>query len=1348
MRYLLPLLFGFSSVYSQLRFEEVSSELNFNHTFFSPTFGGAGLSFVDFDNDGLDDITIPVNQDKTIYFFKNNGTKLDLIYVDIDINEDVKQVIWIDFDNDSDMDLYYSSYNGTNKLFENKGYLNFVDITTKIGLPLTNTRSFGSSWADINNDGFLDLYQSFRSGDTTLNLAKIFLSNKAQSFSEITSSSGVVEKNKLPFCVSFFDINNDNYVDLYVANDKETGNSLYLNDKNGSFNDITSTSQTGFTIEAMSVTVGDINNDTYLDIYSTNLDSSSIMLINNGDLTFTENADNLGIGFNGIGWGAQFEDFDLDGFEDLYVSGGYEGTELVSSAFYFNDKGINFRKDNSIGFISDTVSSFGNAIGDINNDGLPDIAVLNHFPGKSFIFKNTYTGENNWLKIFLNGDKSNRDGYGARVVVYIKGVKHSRTLMSTEGFISQNSKSLFFGIGDNDKVDSIKVFWPSGIVDKIFDPEINKDLHIIEGSSFYPPKIISSSDVLCENGFVLIKSAFDYPNYRWSTGDTSSQVEATKSGEYFLEVVDDNGISYFSDTLTLNEINNPTFDIDIYDITSDQTSSVLVLDLDTNKNYYVSIDSGSFYLNKIQFNNIISGKHIITVRNEYGCETSRSFEIINHLKENISPSDSIHSIARKWIDILLESIRNDFARPPVHARNLFHISAMMYDIFYLFESQFNDKNTLKPYLINQNFNNQTYTLNNDNLKLDDFSDIDEVISYASNFFIKERFKDSPSFAKTYRLVDSMMITLDLNYSDFNKNYYDGNLSSLGNYISNLYLEYGRSDNSNEETNYSNRYYSPVNEPLNLSYSGNNNISDPNRWQPLKIDGFIDQSGNPIDGVPEFISPEWGNVSPFSLKSDDLSIKIRDDDIYKVYHDPGPPPFLDTTNQGLSDSLFKRSFSMVSVWSSHLDRNDGVMWDISPNSIGNIKNYPSSLDSYEEFYNFFEGGDIGTGYEINPFTNKPYDEQIIPRGDYTRVLSEFWADGPDSETPPGHWFVILNQVNDDKNLIKKFEGEGNVLSSLEWDIRSYFLMGGAMHDAAISAWSIKGYYDYVRPVSVIRYFSDIDFQSQNSFTLIDNFIELVDYNDSLYLFDKNNLGKIKLFTWRGFSNPYEETNSEKGSGWVLAENWWPYQRPSFVTPPFAGYVSGHSTFSTAAATILESLTGSEYFPGGIGEFNIEKNNFLVFENGPSVNFKLQWARYRDAADQCSLSRIWGGIHPPIDDIPGRLIGRKVGKDSFNFGKSFFEVDQVLNVQEALSNSINVYPNPSRYNRYINVVNESSKKIISVKVFDPNGREFLQTGNLFYDSSLRIDISQLKKGFFILNLNFDDGSSYRTKILITN
>ena len=115
---------------------------------------------------------------------------------------------------------------------------------------------------------------------------------------------------------------------------------------------------------------------------------------------------------------------------------------------------------------------------------------------------------------------------------------------------------------------------------------------------------------------------------------------------------------------------------------------------------------------------------------------------------------------------------------------------------------------------------------------------------------------------------------------------------------------------------------------------------------------------------------------------------------------------------------------------------------------------------------------------------PYEEQFVPRGDYTRVLAEFWADGPDSETPPGHWFVILNQVNDSELLEKKFEGEGETLDDLEWDIKSYFTLGGAMHDAAITAWGIKGYYDYIRPISVIRYLSD---QGQSTY------IDSLNYN---------------------------------------------------------------------------------------------------------------------------------------------------------------------------------------------------------------------------------------------------------------
>src|SRR5690606_36711921 len=102
--------------------------------------------------------------------------------------------------------------------------------------------------------------------------------------------------------------------------------------------------------------------------------------------------------------------------------------------------------------------------------------------------------------------------------------------------------------------------------------------------------------------------------------------------------------------------------------------------------------------------------------------------------------------------------------------------------------------------------------------------------------------------------------------------------------------------------------------------------------------------------------------------------------------------------------------------------------------------------------------------------------------------------------------------------------------------------------------------------------------------------------------------------------------------VLAEDWWTYQRPSFVTPPVAGYVSGHSTYSRAAAEVMTLITGDEYFPGGVGEFHAMQNEFLVFEEGPSVDVVLQWATYIDASDQGSLSRIWGGIHPPADDVP--------------------------------------------------------------------------------------------------------------------
>ena len=227
----------------------------------------------------------------------------------------------------------------------------------------------------------------------------------------------------------------------------------------------------------------------------------------------------------------------------------------------------------------------------------------------------------------------------------------------------------------------------------------------------------------------------------------------------------------------------------------------------------------------------------------------------------------------------------------------------------------------------------------------------------------------------------------------------------------------------------------------------------------------------------------------------------------------------------------------------------------------------------------------------------------------------------------------------------------------------------MHDAAIAAWGAKGWYDYIRPISSLRAMADRGQSSDadaaayhaDGISLHEGVIEVVAAGDELAGQDGEHVGKIKLYAWRGPDYIEDEETDTAGVGWILAENWWPYQRPTFVTPPFAGYVSGHSTYSRAAAEVLAALTGDEYFPGGMSGFEIAANEFLVFEDGPSVDMTLQWATYRDAADQCSLSRIWGGIHPPIDDIPGRAMGIEIGRDAFALAAAHFRGESVAGAE---------------------------------------------------------------------------------------
>ena len=620
------------------------------------------------------------------------------------------------------------------------------------------------------------------------------------------------------------------------------------------------------------------------------------------------------------------------------------------------------------------------------------------------------------------------------------------------------------------------------------------------------------------------------------------------------------------------------------------------------------------------------------------------------------------SVARRWNELLIQAIREDFARPPVHARNLFHTSLAMYDAWAAYDTS----GTADTYFLGKALGTYNCQFEGAPVPADIGAARRMAMSYAVYRVLVRRFQYSPNAFTSITRFNNYMMELGYDTNNFSTNYASGDPAALGNYIGYCLIFYSNTDGANEQGNYANNTYFPLNPPLNMALAGAPNILDVNHWQPLNLPGAIDQNGNPIPAIQVFQSPEWGRVVPFAMTAADKDTFVRNGINWYVYHDPGPPPMLDTTANGDPSEAFKWNHSMVVSWNSHLDPNDGVMWDISPASVGNNQTpFPQTLAEYQSFYEFEDGGISGAhGRTVNPKTGQPYQQQMVPRGDYTRVLAQFWADGPSSETPPGHWFSIFNKAMDHPDFVRKFNGKGAVLDALEYDTKAYMVLGGAVHDAAISAWGIKGKYDNGRPVTALRYMADKGQSSDPGLPhyhpagvpLIPGIIELVEAGDPLEGPSGQNIGKIKFYTWRGhpyISNPATEI---AGVGWILAERWWPYQRNTFVTPPFAGYISGHSTYSRSAAEALTLLTGDEYFPGGMAEYHIGANSgFLGLEKGPSVDVILQWATYRDASDETSLSRIWGSIHPPVDDIPGRVIGTKCGVASYNLSKELFYND---------------------------------------------------------------------------------------------
>ncbi|MEM6699782.1 MAG: FG-GAP-like repeat-containing protein [Bacteroidota bacterium] len=457
--------------------------------------GGEGIAVGDFNNDGYDDFYVSFPENKNL-LYKNQG---DGTFVEVGEEAGVAQTaeidtrtaVWGDIDNDGWLDLYVGNRIAPDQLFLNLGNERFEEIGEVAGIfQLGHPKSV--NMADINADGFLDIYISNFVGENVM-----YLNNGDRTFTDFTLTSGALDRGRAMGNV-FFDYDKDGDIDLYLVHDGNEPNFLYQNDGTGRFTEVGQSAGVATASFGMGVDVGDINNDGWQDIYITNL-GPNFLLLNNGDGTFSDISTTAKVDDFGMGWGVSFLDYDNDGWLDIYVSNDSQFSSFVyPNILYRNNGDLTFERIEEQNEISRIDRSYGAACMDFDLDGHKDVLFVNKETSEGVRLLKSEATANAWLGLKLIGTENNRNGVGAKVSIKDElGNEYYKEVIAGQSWASQNSNLLNFGLGSVDSIQELKVVWPSGTEDLYNVQNLNQFYTLIEGGALKNdivyPEIVSST---------------------------------------------------------------------------------------------------------------------------------------------------------------------------------------------------------------------------------------------------------------------------------------------------------------------------------------------------------------------------------------------------------------------------------------------------------------------------------------------------------------------------------------------------------------------------------------------------------------------------------------------------------------------------------------------------------------------------------------------------------------------------------------------------------------------------------------------------------------------------------------